>query len=138
MAYVKYSDVYDSVDQIVHAIEAEPDTIQRGKAISLFLKAVSTAAEKLLERQVYAMKELGIATDMIAIDLGISQRAVVRLIRSHSKKVGHNPLERTHIDSWFDVRDYVDLSGRKTIHPQTEEPTPESEEVERPWDWHTD
>jgi Tfp pilus assembly pilus retraction ATPase PilT len=110
MAYVKYSDIADSVARITDVIESEQDTRVRSDLVVSFVKAVSQAAGLLLERQAYDMKTLGVPSDIIATELGISQRAVLRLIRRHSQSVGLNPMDRIHVESWFDIRDFVDLS----------------------------
>lgn len=110
MPYVKYSDIADSVARISNEIESEPDTQMRTELVAAFVKAVSRAAGNLLERQAYDMKMLGTPSDIIAMELGISQRAVLRLIRRRSREVGSGPLDRLTIDHWFDIRDYVDLS----------------------------
>lgn len=110
MPYVKYSDISDSIAPIVSQIASEEDTDKRTELIGYFIAAVNAASIGLLERQAYDMKMLGTPSDIIATQLGISQRAVLRLIRRHSRVTGVNPMDRMSAENWFDIRDYVDLS----------------------------
>lgn len=110
MPYVKYSDIADSIAPIVSQIASEDDVSKRAELVCYFITAVTSASSSLLEKQAYDMKMLGVPSDIIATELGISQRAVLRLIRRHSQVTGLNPMDRLTVDEWFDIRDYVDLS----------------------------
>jgi len=110
MPYVKYSDFADSIAPIVSQIASEDDASKRSELIRYFIAAATAASSSLLEKQAYDMKMLGVPSDIIATELGISQRAALRLIRRRSRVTGLNPMDRVTVDDWFDIRDYVDLS----------------------------
>lgn len=110
MAYIKYSDMHDSVAQILGAIEDEPNPEERSKLLNRFITAVSDQLVDVLARICFERRSHGVPSDIIAIDLGISQRAVLRLIRKRAADTGvKSPLDRIEIDGYFDIRDYVTL-----------------------------
>lgn len=110
MAYVKYSGVSDSVAQIVSAIEEEPDLDKRADLYNNLITSVSTQITGPIARLCYQKKTLGEPSDITAIKLGISQRAVLRCIRRWASDNGlKSPLDRIQVDSVIDIRDYVRL-----------------------------
>lgn len=124
MAYVKYSDVADSLAPLVAAINEDDDPKTRSESVKAFISAASKEISLLLEKTCYDLKTLGEPTDKISIDLGISQRAVLRIIRRFAKTNDlPNPMDRVRIDSWFDIRDYLDLGEERTPHHQEEADT---------------
>jgi hypothetical protein len=126
MAYVKYSDVSDSLAPLIAAINGDDDPRTRSESVKALISAASKEISLLLEKTCYDLKALGEPTDKISIDLGISQRAVLRIIRRFAKTNDlPNPMDRVRIDSWFDIRDYLDLGEERTHHHQEEADAPD-------------
>ena len=108
MSYVKSSDISGQVVNIFSSIDEETDPNRRKDLILSASKSISKELEKALSKVCYELKCQGIPTDLIAIDLGISQRAVLRAIKKHSKLFGiRNPLEPITVEDFFDVRSTV-------------------------------
>ena len=116
MSYVKSSDVSDQVVNLFSSIAQEPDTSRRKELILSASKAVSKELEKALVRLCYEMKTNGIPTDVIAVELGISQRAVLRGIRRHAKTLGiRNPLLPIPVSEFFDIRSTVVIEEKDPV-----------------------
>ncbi len=110
MSYVKHSDVSDSIAHIVSSIEQEPNVQQRKLLISNYIKTASSQLVKPLARLCFELKVAGEPTDVIATELGISRRAVIRLIRKWAADNGiRNPLDNIEVNGFFDIRDHVDM-----------------------------
>lgn len=110
MSYVKHSDVSDSIAHIVSSIEQETSIQQRKLLISNYIKTASSQLVKPLARLCYELKAAGEPTDVIATELGISRRAVLRLIRKWSADNGlRSPLDIIEVSGFFDIRDHVDM-----------------------------
>jgi len=108
MTYLKYSDVTDSVAQIIAAIEDEPELTKRTELLNNFIRSVSVQLVDPLARLCFDRRSQGDPSDVLAIDLGISQRAVLRLIRKRAIDTGvKSPLDRIEIDGYFDIRDHI-------------------------------
>jgi hypothetical protein len=110
MAYVKYSDVSDTLAPLVAAIKEDPDPTNRSESIKAFITVASREIEHLLQQTCYDLKKQGVPTDQISIDLGISQRAVIRSIKHFAQTNDlPNPMDRVQIEDWFDIQDYLNL-----------------------------
>ena len=110
MAYLKYSDVTDSIAQIIAAIEDEPELSKRTELLNNFIRSVSVQLVNPLAQLCFERRAQGEPSDVIAIDLGLSQRAVLRLIRKRAVDLGvKSPLDRIEIIDYFDIRDHVSL-----------------------------
>lgn len=110
MAYLKYSDVSDSIAQILSAIDDEPEPDKRAELLKNFIRSASDQLVDPLARVCFEKRTLGQPSDVIATDLGISQRAVVRLIRKRARDTGtRSPLDPIQIDGFFDISDHVRL-----------------------------
>lgn len=108
MAYFKHSDVSDSVVHILGEINQEPDPNRRGDLITSFMDAVSKQITMTLKRYCYDQYLSGTPTDVTATRLGISQRAVKRLIKSQAIELGvKNPLPNTVVTSFIDIREHI-------------------------------
>ena len=110
MAYVKHSGISDSVAQIVAAIEEEPDLDKRADLYNNLISSVSTQLERPLARLCYQKKTLGEPSDITAIKLGISQRAVLRAIRKWARDNNlKSPLDRIQIENVIDIQSHIRL-----------------------------
>lgn len=108
MSYVKYSDVSDSIAAIMDQLNSEQDPDKRKDSINSVMQQLSVRLSDVLAKCCYDMKRNGAATDIIAIDLQISQRQVIRLIRIHAAQNNvSSPLDRISIDGFIDIRDLV-------------------------------
>ena len=108
MSYVKYSDVSDSIAAIMDQLDNEQDPDKRKDSINSVMHQLSVRLSDVLAKCCYEMKRNGVATDIIAIDLQISQRQVIRLIRAHAARNNiPNPLDRISIDGFIDIRHLV-------------------------------
>lgn len=106
MAYVKYSNVSDSVAELLGQIDSEPDPDIRKETIVSLIEEISIRLSDTLARCCYEMKTNGTPTDVIAVDFNLSQRNVIRLIRAYSVKHGvRNPLVVTVVNDYIDLRD---------------------------------
>lgn len=113
MPYVKYSDVSDSIAEIADQLNSEPDPEIRKLTITSVMDQLSIRLSDVLAKCCYEMKANGTATDIIAIDLNISQRNVIRMIRAYSTKNNiRNPLLVTVINDYIDIRDLVKFDYR--------------------------
>ncbi len=105
MSYVKSSDVSDQIVNLFSSIAQETDTDRRKKLVLSAATSASKELEKALTKLCYELKTQGVPTDVIAIDLGISQRAVIRAIRKYAKTSGlYNPLRPIDVFDSFDIR----------------------------------
>lgn len=112
MAYVKYSDMTDSIASLVETINREPNMQLKTESLVALMDSFSSSITDCISRICYEQKSQGVATDIIATQLNISQRAVLRMIRRYSKKTGYfSPLDRITINGYFDIRDYITLDG---------------------------
>lgn len=110
MAYVKYSDMTDSVASLVETINREPNMQLKTESLVALIDSFNSSVTDCMSRTCYELKSQGIATDIIATRLSISQRAVLRMIRRYSQKTGYfSPLDRITINGYFDIRDYLTI-----------------------------
>ena len=109
MRYVKSSDVYDSVAAIFVAIDNDPDLQSRTSTLLSYIRNSNKHLNQSLSKVCYELKESGTPTDVIAVELGISQRAVIRAIRRHMEQTGaRSPLDAFTVDDFFDLRHLVE------------------------------
>jgi hypothetical protein len=108
MSYVKYSDVSDSIAAIMDQLDTEEDPDKRKESINSVMQQLSVRLSDTLGKCCYELKRNGVATDIISIDLQISQRQVLRLIRAYAARNNvASPLDRISIDGFIDIRDLV-------------------------------
>lgn len=108
MPYIKYSALTDSTVSAFDEIDSEPDIRVRLMSLSSTLTGLSARAERSLELATFQAKASGIPADVIAAELGVSKRMVLRLIRSHAERTGlASPLDRIDAQPGFDVRSIV-------------------------------
>ena len=110
MTYFKHSGIGDSVARIIGEIDTEPNADRRAELLCELMNVFSSQLEVSLERVCFAMKMAGTPTDVIAIRLGVSRRAVKRLIRKRSAALGvRNPLQQVSVSKSLDIRDLVKI-----------------------------
>ena len=110
MAYFNQSDVTDMIAQLMDAVESEPDRERRQAMALSCINAINTRLSDSLARLCYDGKKVGVPTWQIANDLGISQRAVLRLTRKYAADNGlKNVLDPIEIEGSIDIRDQIDL-----------------------------
>ena len=108
MTYFKHSGISDSVARLVGEIETESNPDRRCDLVVELMKVMSHQLSGSLARLCFDMRMSGVSSVAIAIRLGISERAVKRLIRKRAIIVGaKNPLERISIGYCIDIRDLV-------------------------------
>jgi uncharacterized membrane protein YheB (UPF0754 family) len=113
MSYVKESAMRDTIANVFDIIDEESDIRLRMKALTDVSKRISERMKNSLELFCYQAKSKGMPTDLIATELGISQRAVLRMIRGYSHRNSvRNPLGFLSMDGSFDIRDHLDTSGK--------------------------
>lgn len=104
MRYVNQSDVMGNVASIFASINLDPDTVTRSKAIEAYIRASNKHLNEAIGRLCFELKAKGKPTDLIAIDLGISQRTVLRAIRNYAQKTNSkSPLVPVKVDHFFDL-----------------------------------
>ena len=109
MRYVKSSDMYDSVASIFVAIDTDPDLQSRIATLTSYIRNSNKHLNQSIAKLCYELKASGTPTDVIAVDLGISQRAVIRAIRKHVAQTGaRSPLDTAVVDDFFDLRHLIE------------------------------
>lgn len=104
MRYVNQSDVMGSVASVFASINLDPDTVTRSQAIDAYIKASNKHLNEAIARLCFELKAKGKPTDLIAIDLGISQRTVLRAIRNYAQKThSKSPLVPARVEQFFDL-----------------------------------
>lgn len=113
MSYVNNSSMYDTVAFLYDTIDQESDIRLRMSALNDSIRQVSERLQQSIERTCYQAKSDGMPTDLIATELGISQRAVLRMIRSYSVRNNLvSPLDPIGVEGTFDIRDHI-RTGRE-------------------------
>jgi hypothetical protein len=109
MAYFKQSDIGDSIARILGEIESEPNLEHRCELIVAVMESGSGLLTSTVERLCYEMRVSGTPVDVIAVKIGISTRAVKRLVRRRAELLGvRNPLKQISIDEYIDIREFID------------------------------
>ena len=104
MRYVNPSDVMGNVASLFSNIEIDPDTTTRERALAAYITASNKHLNESIARLCFELKAKGKPTDLIAIDLGISQRTVIRAIRRYAQKThSKSPLVPATVDAFFDL-----------------------------------
>ena len=104
MRYVKQSDVMGSVASIFASIDMDPDTVTRAQVLRAYINASNKHLNEAIARLCYELKAKGKPTDLIAIDLGISQRTVLKAIRRYAEKTNKkSPLVPARVEQFFDL-----------------------------------
>lgn len=113
MSYVNNSAMYDTIAVLFDTIDQESDIRLRMTAINDSIRQVSERLQQSIERTCYQAKAEGVPSDVVAAELGISQRAVVRMIRSYTVRNDLvSPLDPIGVDGTFDIRDHL-RTGRE-------------------------
>jgi uncharacterized membrane protein YheB (UPF0754 family) len=113
MSYVKESAMRDTIANMFDIIDGESDIQLRMTALANTSKRISERMKNSLELFCYQAKSKGMPTDLIATELGISHRAVLRMIRGYSHRNGvRNPLDFLAMNGSFDILDHLDTSGK--------------------------
>ena len=108
MSYIKDSALTDTVAYLYDTIDQESDIRLRMAAIADSIQKVSARLQQSLERLCYEAKSEGLPTDLIASELGISQRAVLRMIRTYSVRNNLvSPLAVTQVEGTFSIVDHL-------------------------------
>ena len=105
MSYIKDSFMSDTLANMFDSIDGENDIDSKMLFLSKASEKMSERLSKSFKKVCYEAKMKDIPTDLIAVKLGISQRAVIRFIRAYSteNKV-FNPLDTVDLDFVFDIR----------------------------------
>lgn len=108
MAYFKQSDVGDSIARILGEIDGEPNLERRCELVIAFMASGSGLLTSTVERLCYEMRISGIPVDVIAVKIGISTRAVKRMVRRRAESLGvRNPLKQISVDEYIDIREFI-------------------------------
>lgn len=111
MSYIKNSALIDTIANLYDTIDEESDIRLRMSVISDSIEKVSERLQQSLERICYQAKSQGMPTDLIAIELGISQRAVIRMIRSYTARNNLvSPLDPIGVDGTFSILDHLNTA----------------------------
>ena len=106
MPYFKQSNMVDAVDRVMRIVQDEPDIHSRLELASDTMTVFSEKISSIIARSCYDTYLAGVPTDVIAVRLGISQRAVKRFIKAEAERVGvRNPLATYAIGAFIDIRD---------------------------------
>lgn len=112
MSYIKNSALIDTVANMFDTIDQEADIRSRMSLISDSIEKISERLQESIERTCYQAKSQGIPTDIIATELGISQRAVVRMIRGYAVRNNLvSPLDPIGIDGTFSILSHLRTDG---------------------------
>lgn len=124
MPYIKHSDTSGIISSLFEEIEREQDPFTRSKYLSTTMNEISRRLTASMQRVCLELFVSGTQTDVIADSLGISQRAVKRLISKHAAVAGiPNPLIRQEIGAFIDIRSLVD-SRHATVVVEEPQPAP--------------
>jgi DNA-directed RNA polymerase specialized sigma24 family protein len=108
MAYFNSADISESIARVLDEIEKERDPNDRVGLLNAFMRTTSQILTSSLQRVTYDLYLQGITTSDIANSLGMSQRAVKRLIAGRARATGApNPLLQHDIEGFVDIRELV-------------------------------
>lgn len=108
MTYFKYADMSEAIASVIDEIEKERDPKDRAVMLNSFMKATSQLLTSSMQRLAYELFLVGMATSDIASDIGMSHRAVKRLIAGRAKSLGvANPMVPEPVTSFIDIRTLV-------------------------------
>lgn len=108
MAYFKQSDIGDSIARILGEIDSEPNLERRCELVVAFIASGSSLLTETVERMCYEMRVSGTPVDVIAVKIGISTRAVKRMVRRRAELLGvRNPLKQISVSEYIDIREFI-------------------------------
>jgi FixJ family two-component response regulator len=111
----------DSVELIAHTIESETNLTVRGEAVKTLIAVLSTRLTDIIGELVWQRRERGDDFAAIAADLGISERAAIRVWRRYKRLSGRtHPLSVVDREGFIDISDLMNVSGRKARHRRPE------------------
>jgi hypothetical protein len=104
----------DTVDLIAHAIESETNLTVRGDTIKALIQIMSARLTDIIGELVWQRRSNGDDFAVIATELGISERAAIRVYRRYKRVTGRtSPLSVVDRDGFIDISDLMNVSGRK-------------------------
>lgn len=109
MSYFKHSDVGDTVDRLLGIVAEEPDIERKSALVVALMDAISGRLSRIVAAICYDAYLAGTASDITAVRLGISQRAVKRFVRAEAARRGErNPLRNREVSEFLDIRDRLE------------------------------
>jgi DNA-directed RNA polymerase specialized sigma subunit len=106
--YFKYADISESISAVIDEIEKERDPHDRSRLLQSFMSVASSRLTSSLQRLCFDLFKEGMTTSDIANEIGMSQRAVKRLISARATTIGvPNPLVAELVNDHIDIRSLV-------------------------------
>jgi hypothetical protein len=106
--YFNYADISESISSVIDEIEKERDPYDRSRLLQSFIAVTSSRLTSSLQRLCFDLFKTGMTTSDIATEIGMSQRAVKRLITARATSMGvPNPLVSELVSEYVDIRSLV-------------------------------
>jgi hypothetical protein len=114
----KYADLSDSVEMILHVVEAEPDPRIRAEIIKSLNLILSARLTDIIGETVWQLRSQRQDFSVIAEQVGISERAAYRVFRRYKRQSRRtNPLNVVDRDGYIEFTSLSNLSGTRSGRP---------------------